>query len=164
MNIPILGQLLYSDVLTGATPLLIAYGVVVLIVAFVGVIALWRLFEKAGRPGWWAIIPIWNLIVLFRIAGRPVWWAVLLVLINTILVIPLTNGEWWYLLLIIPLINLLILFMLYFGLARSFGKSEIWVVYLLFFNVIALLLLAFGDAQYLGPGGRRKGVRQHRPG
>ena len=37
----------------------------------------WRIFEKAGQPGWAAIIPIYNVIVLLEIVGRPLWWIIL---------------------------------------------------------------------------------------
>ena len=37
----------------------------------------WKMFEKAGEPGWAAIIPIFNIIVFLKIAGRPIWWVVL---------------------------------------------------------------------------------------
>ena len=37
----------------------------------------WKMFEKAGQPGWAAIIPIYNLYILLKIAGRPGWWLIL---------------------------------------------------------------------------------------
>ncbi|MBA4031751.1 MAG: signal peptidase I, partial [Planctomyces sp.] len=49
--------------------LLIQLAVVVLIVA-----GLWKMFAKAGKPGWAAIVPIYNMIVMLEIIGRPLWW------------------------------------------------------------------------------------------
>src|SRR5262245_3829647 len=62
----------------------------------------WRVFTKAGQPGWAFIIPIYNVIVLLRIVGRPVWWIVLL---------------------LIPVVNLIILILVEIDLAKSFGKG-----------------------------------------
>src|SRR6478672_11028022 len=53
------------------------------IIVFV-IVALWKVYAKAGEPGWAAIIPIYNIIVLLRIAGKPWWWILLLL-------IPLVN-------------------------------------------------------------------------
>ena len=44
-----------------------------LVIAVIIIAAMWKLFTKAGEPGWAAIIPIYNFIVLLKIAGRPVW-------------------------------------------------------------------------------------------
>ena len=40
-------------------------------------IGLWKLFEKAGLPGWYGIIPIWNFYQRIKLSGRPVWWLIL---------------------------------------------------------------------------------------
>ncbi len=95
--------------------------------ALAPVIALWKLFEKAGQPGWAAIIPIFNIIVLLKIAGKP---------------------AWWILLCLIPIVNIVILIMTYIGLCKNFGKDSMFAVLAFFFPFIFLLLLAFGDDQY----------------
>ena len=115
-------------------PFIAAYFFVIAIVAILGIIAMWRLFEKAGQPGWWSIIPIWNILVFLDIVGRP---------------------RWWILLYFIPFVNFVVGILVYIDLAKSFGKDEIWAVFLIFFSIIALLVLAFGDSQYVGPGGRK---------
>ena len=43
------------------------------------IVALWKLFEKAGKPGWAAIIPIYNVVVILEMVGKPVWWIVLFI-------------------------------------------------------------------------------------
>jgi hypothetical protein len=92
--------------------------------------ALWIVFSKAGRPGWAAIIPIYNLWVLLKIVGRP---------------------GWWIILFIIPLINLVIWIIVALDLARSFNKGTGFALGLIFFNWIFVPILAFGSAQYAGP-------------
>lgn len=73
-----------------------------LAVAIVSIIAQWKIFTKAGKPGWAAIIPFYNMYTLFEVAGM--------------------NG-WMFLLMLIPIVNIIIMIMLYVNLAKSFGKS-----------------------------------------
>ena len=54
----------------------IALGLLAIVVVFVW--GLWKVFEKAGEPGWAALVPIYNAIVLLKIAGRPGWWVLLI--------------------------------------------------------------------------------------
>jgi uncharacterized membrane protein YoaK (UPF0700 family) len=89
--------------------------------------AVWKVFEKAGKPGWAAIVPIYNLIVLLEIAGKPLW---------------------WFLLLLIPLVNIIAGVMVYVSLARNFGKGVGFALGLLFLSIIFFPILAWGDSQY----------------
>jgi hypothetical protein len=95
----------------------------------------WKVFVKAGRPGWAAIIPVYNMWVLFEISGKP---------------------GLWVLFGLIPYIGWVILFVLYINaaleLARRFGKSTMFGVFgLVIFQIIGFIILAFGDAQYRVP-------------
>lgn len=101
--------------------------VAVLVLMIVG---MWKLFEKAGEAGWKSIVPFYNTYTMFRIAGR--------------------NG-WGFLLMLIPLVNIIVFFMVAIDLAKHFGKSAAWGVFLLgFFPFIGYLILGFGDDQYVG--------------
>tara|TARA_Y100000589_G_C27115521_1_gene614090 strand:+ start:548 stop:1192 length:645 start_codon:yes stop_codon:yes gene_type:complete len=99
--------------------LLIVFGLIVM--------SYWKIFEKAGKPGWASIIPVYNLVVLLQIVKKPVW---------------------WILLFFIPFVNLIIAFMVYHKLAQCFGKSVGFTFGLLFLPIIFLPLLAFSDATY----------------
>jgi hypothetical protein len=110
----------------------IGIALVSLAIAVLLIAALWRVFSKAGQPGWAAIVPIYNTIVLLRIAGRP-WW--------------------WLLLMLIPLVNVVLLFIVYIDLARSFGKGTGFGVLTVFFSYICIPILGFGNARYVGPAG-----------
>ena len=103
-----------------------------LIFAILAIVGLWKVFSKAGKPGWAAIIPIYNIYVLLKVVGR---------------------SGWWLLLLLIPFVNIIIWIIVCIDLAKSFGKSTfVWGIILLFFlNAIGYILLGFGDAKYLGP-------------
>jgi hypothetical protein len=96
------------------------------------VIPLWRIFVKAGQPGWAALIPIYNWVVLIRVAGRP---------------------GWWWLLLLIPVVNFIMLIIIYYDLARSFGHGVGFTIGLFFLHFIFLFILAFGGSRYRGPSG-----------
>lgn len=107
----------------------VGYMLVMLAVAVVEIVAMWKLFTKAGKPGWASIIPIYNLIVLFQIAGM-----------NPLMI----------LLELIPIANIVVMIMLYVNLAKKFGKGGGFAAGLIFLNFIFMLILAFGDAQYEG--------------
>jgi hypothetical protein len=109
-------------------PLLIIQ-LILTVVVFAG---WWATFEKAGKPGWAAIIPIYNLVVYLQITGKPGWWVILLF-------IPLVNLFWIYLIIILP-----------FELATRFGKSAGFGAGLLFLPFIFFPILGFGDAKYRG--------------
>lgn len=90
----------------------------------------WRIFTKAGRPGWAAIIPIYNVYVLLQMVGRP---------------------AWWLLLTFIPVINFIIGIVLCVDLAKSFGRGTGFGIGLFILGFIFGPILAFGDAKYQGP-------------
>jgi len=94
----------------------------------------WKIFEKAGQPGWACLVPIYSTLVMLKIIGKPWWWIFLLgfpLIINNIIF-----GIW--------ATNLL---------SKSFGKDEGYTVGLLLVGFIFYPMLAFGDAKYLGPFG-----------
>ncbi|PKO01478.1 MAG: signal peptidase I [Chloroflexi bacterium HGW-Chloroflexi-5] len=94
------------------------------------IFCMWKVYVKAGKPGWAAIIPIYNLLVQLEIVGRP----------------------WWYLLLMfVPVVNIVIGIMIIFDLAKVFGKGTGFGFGLLFLSFIFIPILAFGDAQYQAP-------------
>ena len=100
--------------------------------------AWWKVFTKAGQPGWACIIPIYNLYVWCKIVGRP-WW--------------------WILLMLIPLVNFIILIILIIDLAKSFGKGVGFGIGLFLLGVIFFPILGFGSAQSQGPAAGSLGSR-----
>jgi hypothetical protein len=107
-----------------------------LVISVVMLISHWKIFEKAGKPGWAAIIPIYNIIVLLEIIGKPVWWIFLIIFPCTSLIFAI-----WA-------INLL---------SKSFGQGEGFTIGLLLLGVIFYPILAFGNYQYLGPSAKEAG-------
>ena len=110
-------------------------GLVIMYIAviFLIIASMWAIFAKAGKPGWAALIPIYNLVILLEIVGKP-WW--------------------WLLLMMIPILNVIFAIWIYNLLAKSFGKSEGFTVGLLLLSIIFLPILGFGSAVYQGPAGK----------
>jgi len=96
-------------------------------VAAVMVFSMWKLFAKAGQPGWMAIVPIMNLLVLLKMTNKPVWWIVLFC---------------------IPGVNAIAMILLTISLAQAFGQSMGFAIGMLFLPVIFYPMLAFGSARY----------------
>ena len=97
---------------------------------FVAIIAgFWKVFTKAGQPGWAAIVPIYNLIVLLQIAGKPLWWIILFFL---------------------PFANLVAAVLVGLAVAKKFGKSDAFGLGLGLLAFIFYPILGFSDAQYQG--------------
>lgn len=105
-------------------PLIIATAVSVL-----GVVSLWKVFTKAGKPGWAVLVPVYNLIVLLEIAGKPLWWIILF---------------------LIPLVNIVVAFLTYTSVAERFGKGVGFGIGLMLLGFIFFPILGFGSAQYQG--------------
>jgi hypothetical protein len=107
-----------------------------LIISVVMIISYWKIFEKAGKPGWAAIIPIYNLIILLEIVGKPVWWIIMF---------------------LIPCVNFIFLVWTVNLLSKSFGQSEGFTVGLLLLGIVFYPILAFGNYRYLGPAAQEAG-------
>jgi hypothetical protein len=89
--------------------------------------AWWRIFQKAGEPGWAAIVPIYNGLVALKIAGKPMW---------------------WILLLLIPFVGFIFALIVVFAIAKRFGKGAGFALGMIVLPPIFYPLLAWGDAQY----------------
>jgi len=100
------------------------FAVLILLIA-----AIWKVFSKAGQPGWAAIIPIYNLYVMCKVAGRP---------------------GWWLLLMLIPFVNLIILIILNVDISKRFGKGVGFAIGMIVLPFILWPILGFGSAQYQG--------------
>jgi hypothetical protein len=105
-------------------------GIFWLVIVLVFVIAAWKLFTKAGRPGWESIVPIYN---------------------NWIMVTEVCKLEpLWFFLGFVPLVNLFAAWKVCMELAKKFGKSDMFGMGLFFLGVIFFPMLAFSDAKYQG--------------
>lgn len=87
-------------------------------------------FNKAGKPGWGCIVPIFNIMLLCDIAGEPQWWTVLY---------------------FIPVANIVVGIIVSLGAAKNFGRSVCFGVGLFFLAPIFYGISAFGASRYSHP-------------
>ncbi len=136
------GLLAQSDSSSGGGGAVGAIAGLIFFVVYLAVLALviagmWKVFTKAGKPGWAAIVPVYNFVVLLEIAGLPIWYIVLL---------------------LIPFVNFIglpfVLTMIGINIAKAFGKSGGFAAGLVLLAPVFYPILGFGDARYIGAGGR----------
>lgn len=101
--------------------------VISLAIGIFSIITMWKVFVKAGKPGWASIIPIYNLVVLFQVAGM---------------------SPWYILLMCIPIANLVVAILLNLKIAERFGKTGAFAVGLILLNIIFMAILAFDSSEY----------------
>ncbi|MEN9440370.1 MAG: hypothetical protein RLZ33_446 [Bacteroidota bacterium] len=122
---------------------LAAYLVVLLLIAVYAVIVMWKVFTKAGQPGWAILIPFYNLYVYTQVVQRPNWWMIL----YFASIIPILG----------PIAVLVVSIMDSLRLAKVFGKSTGFGIGLIFLGIIFQSILAFGDAKYIRLDGTSQG-------
>lgn len=107
------------------------FGTIIWLVVMVFLlVAIWKVFQKAGQPGWGCLIPIYNIYVLLKIAGKP---------------------GWWLIFFFIPIANLVVGIIACIGVANNFGKGGGFAAGLILLPIVFYPILAFGDATYSPP-------------
>lgn len=107
-----------------------------IIVTVIAIVGKWKVYEKAGKPGWAALIPIYTWIVMLEIIGKPLWWIILF---------------------FIPCVNIIFIIWTLNLMSKSYGQSEGFTVGLLFLGFIFWPILGFGNYPYLGPSAAEAG-------
>ncbi len=111
----------------------IGFGIILLGIIVLIIIAKWKIYEKANQPGWAVLIPIYNTLIMLQIVGKPWWWIFLLI-------IPYVNIVFW-----VWMSNML---------SKSFGKDEAFTVGIVLLPYVFYPIIAFSkDINYLGPAG-----------
>ena len=110
--------------LTGAIAAMgLFFWILSMVLSILMIVSLWKIFKKAGKPGWASIVPIYNIYIMCEIAEK----------------------EWWYILLLcVPFINIYVMIVLYNGMAKKFGKGGGFVVGMILLPVVFFPMLAFG--------------------
>lgn len=121
------GALDVEDIFT-----ILSISVIILIIRLAGT---WRVYEKAGKPGWACLIPFYNFFVLLQIVEKP---------------------EWWIVWLFVPVANIVVPIWVTNLLSKSFGKGEAFTLGLIFLSFIFYPILGFGNATYQGGAGKPK--------
>ncbi len=108
--------------------------VILLVIYLITAFLLYKVFQKAGRPGWAGFVPVYNGWVLFEISGKPGWW----ILFG---LIPYVGG------IIVMVLGLLASL----ELAKRFGKSQVFAIFgLWLFSIVGYAILAFDNSKYQG--------------
>lgn len=116
----------FNDALFSLPVILISLAIGVLML-----VAVWKVFAKAGEPGWASLIPFYNTYVEFRMAGY---------------------NPWLFLLLLVPVVNIVLALLVSYKIGETFGKGPVFnIVWMVLFPVVGWLILGFGDAQYRRP-------------
>ncbi len=101
---------------------------VFILIFTITIIVYWKIFIKAGEKGWKALIPLYNVYIMFKIAFG--------------------KGRYFFLM-IIPIVNFVIIFMLWYKLAKAFGKSNGFAILNIFLSFFTLQIIAFDNSEYL---------------
>ena len=109
-----------------SNPLLIILWIVMTVVL---IVANWKIFTKAGKPGWAILIPIYNIIVMVQIIKKPLWWVIMI---------------------FIPFVNVVFCILILYNMVLKFGQPGWHVVLALFIGIIYYPYLAFSKAEYQG--------------
>lgn len=131
---------------------------ITIIITMISILALWKIFKKANKPGWFALVPFYNAFVLFEIIGMsPLWLLVLFVIYFFDYFLPLFIPTFFF----VPFLFLPFLFSVVIvwyiiictmiNLGRSFHKDSAFLIGSIFIPYIFFMILAFGKDTYEGP-------------
>ena len=107
-------------------PFLVIFWIVMTVVL---IVANWKIFTKAGKPGWAILIPIYNIIVMMQIIKKPLWWVIIL---------------------FVPIVDIVFVILIVYNLVIRFGQPGWHVILALFLGIIYYPYLAFSKAEYQG--------------
>lgn len=129
----------FAQPLAKTISLLLRIFVIALAPAIFFIVVNWKLYVKAGEPGWASIIPVYTNVVQFKIVGL---------------------SPWLLLLYLVPFVNYVAIVVLSilvsFRLAKSFGKDIAWGFGILLLPYVFYPILALGSSEYMGPNGETK--------
>ncbi len=123
-----------NEAITAALAMLGVYWVILIAILVLQIVAYWKIYTKAGKPGWASIVPVYSIYVLFEIVGMKGWYAFLIF-------IPFVGA----------LIVAILSYIAYYKLAICFGKESGFGIGMVFLPFVFGLILAFSDATYTKP-------------
>lgn len=98
-----------------------------LIPAIAMIVGMWKIFEKAGHPGWAAIVPYYNMYILNEIACKDIM---------------------WFIFTLIPCLNFVAMIVICMDVAKNFRKDPAYGVGMALLPFIFMPMLGFSDARY----------------
>ena len=121
------------------------------------IIAYWKMFTKAGEPGWKSIIPFYSQYIMYKLTWKTSWfWITLIVAVVYGVFTSLNqnfpdNMLYTVLLLISAIIALVITIISYHKISKAYGHGAGYTVGMLFLWPIFVLILGYGKSKYIGP-------------
>ena len=141
------------DVLVALSEYILIAAIISLVLWVLQVIALWKIFTKAGQSGWKAIIPVYNVFVMFKISWSTMWfWISLIAFVlasallsfATVTICVVLGG-------LLMLFYTIVMLIMLFKFVRSFNWGVGMFILTIIVPVIMLFVLAFSKAEYIGP-------------
>lgn len=121
--------MMYNDMYATPSPeATLLSNMITLAIIVIMVVAMAKIFMKAGKEWWKALIPIYNTYVLLEIIKKPWWWLILV---------------------FIPFVNIVMWVLIAYNLAKAFGHGFLFTLGLIFLPFIFYLILGFGGSKYL---------------
>ncbi len=122
-----------------ASGFMLFFSLFIFLIAILVIVGLWKIFKKAGQPGWAAIIPFYNLYITLKVAGM---------------------SGWWFWAFFIPFLNIIAMIIMWYNVGKAFGKGIGFAIGLILFGFIFIPILGFGSAQYVGASGNDQQPQQ----
>lgn len=117
----------------------------IIVALLVMTVSFWFIFQKAGRPGWYSLIPLWNIVAMLDVAGRSPWLAVFIVVVSRIFTM-LMPGLGLESEIIADVTFLLV--MISYGFAEKFKTGLMFSIGTILLPVVFYPILAFGNYEY----------------
>lgn len=114
-----------STILTGSLALIIIIGILLIAFYVFYIVCLWKLFKKAGKNGWEALIPFYNTYVLVEISGLNWWYFLIAISGNIISLINLDNLSW-----ITDIAGYAVNFFIFWNIAKKMHKEPVGIAIL----------------------------------
>lgn len=111
--------------------------VIILPLVVLMIVSMWKVFEKAGKPGWAAIVPFYNGYVLAEVGGKPGWWG----LVSIGGIIPFIGIP-------IAIVAFVLNILISIGITKNFGKDDAFALLLILVPFVGYPILGFGKAHY----------------
>ena len=150
-------QMIGGIVLGGLIGSLIVFLVFVILVCYaLSTLAMWKIFKKAGEPGWKALIPIYNAYILCKIIGISFWiWVISIPVVLGVAGAAIGMGNdselAFALFNVVQNIYTIVLsIVVYVKLGKAFNKSGAFIAGLILVPLVFDLILAFDDSKYVG--------------
>lgn len=118
--------------------------IICIVIAVLQIIGVWKTLNKGGKPGWGALIPIYNEYLLCTMVGVNPWWILIVLLSPLLSIIPIIGS------LVSIAISIYFMILLNVSIARSFGKDDAFAIGLILLSPIFYLILGAGSAEFVG--------------